>query len=328
MQVNIREDTISNVASYYGVKSKTLNRSYKKYTSGFKHWDQKSHAEDYLIYPENVTEKLSIDELALSQGELYTFITSKQAKGKKKTLVAIINGTDSNQITNVLSKLPKEKRNSVKEITMDMARNMESASRNSFPNSKLVTDRFHVVRLVLDALQHLRIKYRWEAIEDENKAIEKAKKEGRKYQFEVLSNGDTLKQLLARSRYLLYKFEEKWTISQERRAALLFEKFPLLRKAYDLTVKFRYIYEENNITPAHKRFLEWIEAAKNFEIDTFNTAAKSIEYNMENMLNFFINRSTNANAESFNSKIKQFRSNQRGVRDIKFFLFRLEKLFS
>ncbi len=310
------------------MKAKTLNRSYKKFTSGFKEWNQKSHAEDYLIYPQNVTEKLSIDELALSQGELYTFVTSKEAKGKKKSLVAIINGTESNKIIEVLHKIPEEKRNEVTEVTLDMARNMESASRNSFPNSKLVTDRFHVVRLVLDALQHLRIKYRWEAIEQENKAIEAAKKEGIKYQFEIMSNGDTLKQLLARSRYLLYKFEDKWTLSQERRATLLFEKFPLLRKAYDKAVRFRYIYQENNAGEAHKRILEWIEDVKGFEVDTFNTAAKSIEYNMENILNFFKNRSTNAHAESFNSKIKQFRSNQRGVRDIKFFLFRLEKLFS
>ena len=77
-----------------------------------------------------------------------------------------------------------------------MARNMGSASRYAFPKSKLVTDRFHVVRLVLDALQHLRIKYRWEAIEEENKAIELAKKEGRKYQFEILSNGVPLNNCL------------------------------------------------------------------------------------------------------------------------------------
>jgi transposase len=264
----------------------------------------------------------------LSQGELYTFVTSKEAKGKKRSLVAIINGTESGKITQVLAKLPEEKRNGVTEITMDMARNMESASRNSFPKSKLVTDRFHVVRLVLDALQHLRIKYRWEAIDDENRLIEKAKKEGRKYEFEVLPNGDTLKQLLARSRYLLYKLEGNWTVTQQHRAALLFGKFPLLLKAYNLAAKFRYVYQENEIQPACKRILEWIQEAKIFEVDTFNTAAKSIEYNLENILNFFSNRSTNANAESFNSKIKQFRANQRGVRDVKFFLFRLEKLFS
>jgi hypothetical protein len=49
---------------------------------------------------------------------------------------------------------------------------------------------------------------------------------------------------------------------------------------------------------------------------------------METILNFFINRSTNARAQSFNAKIKLFRVNLRGVADIKFFLFRLEKLFS
>ena len=41
-------------------------------------------------------------------------------------------------------------------------------------------------------------------------------------------------------------------------------------------------------------------------------------------MNFFNNRITNANAESFNSKIKNFRANLRGVTDIKFFLFRLQ----
>jgi hypothetical protein len=49
---------------------------------------------------------------------------------------------------------------------------------------------------------------------------------------------------------------------------------------------------------------------------------------MESILNFFDNISTNANAESFNSKIKGFRANLRGVTDVKFFLFRLEKLFA
>jgi transposase len=74
--------------------------------------------------------------------------------------------------------------------------------------------------------------------------------------------------------------------------------------------------------------LEWIERTKKIEIKEFNTAANSLNYHMETILNFFINRSTNASAASFNAKIKLFRANLRGVTDIKFFLFRLEKLFS
>jgi transposase len=60
----------------------------------------------------------------------------------------------------------------------------------------------------------------------------------------------------------------------------------------------------------------------------FYTAANSVKVNMNNILNFFSNRNTNANAESFNSKIKLFRANLRGVIDTTFFLFRLHKLFA
>ncbi|WP_462429560.1 transposase, partial [Butyricimonas virosa] len=46
------------------------------------------------------------------------------------------------------------------------------------------------------------------------------------------------------------------------------------------------------------------------------------------ILNFFNNRSTNASAESFNAKLKDFRAQFWGVLDIKFFLFRVAKIFA
>jgi hypothetical protein len=55
---------------------------------------------------------------------------------------------------------------------------------------------------------------------------------------------------------------------------------------------------------------------------------KDLNYHLENILNFFIKRHTNANAESFNFKMKLCRANQRGVVDVTFFLFRMEKLFA
>lgn len=50
------------------------------------------HADDWVLYPENVGPMLSLDETALSKGELYTIITNKSAKGKKGALVAMIKG--------------------------------------------------------------------------------------------------------------------------------------------------------------------------------------------------------------------------------------------
>jgi len=60
----------------------------------------------------------------------------------------------------------------------------------------------------------------------------------------------------------------------------------------------------------------------------FNAIAAEIYEHHEEILNFYNNRSTNASAESFNSKIKSFRAQLRGVVDVKFFLFRLTKLYA
>ena len=273
---------MSNIASYYGVNSKKLQRHYKHEVSGFKQWDQLPHAEDYLIYPENITDKLSIDEVSLSKGELYTFITNKNIGVKnKKCIVAVINGTEAKVIQEVVEKISLEKRNQVKEVSMDMARNMGLAVQNSFPNSSMVIDRFHVVRLVMDAMQHLRVGFRWEAIKQENRAVTQAKENKEKYYPQVLANGDTLKELLARSRYLLYALEEDWTINQAKRANILFEKYPLLKEAYKLTLEFRAIYKNTSKTKALIQFNQWKEKVMKSTIEEFNTVVNSLEYHLD-----------------------------------------------
>jgi transposase len=329
MQVDTRPDTMSNIASYYGVNSQKLQRHYKYKVSGYKDWNQLSHAEEYILYPENMSDNISIDEVSLSKGELYTNVTNKKVKSQnKKSVIAIIKGTEAKTIQGVLEKIPMEKRSKVKEVSMDMARNMGLAAQNCFPNSTKVIDRFHVVRLVMDAMQHLRVKLRWKAIDDENIAIKESKMKGEKYKPEILSNGDTLKELLVRSKYLLYKYEHEWTANQGLRATILFEKYPILKAVYQLTLTFRNIYQSVHKVDAIVKFNEWKQIVIEMKIDELNSVVNSLEYHLESILNFFNNRSTNAYAESFNSKIKAFRANLRGVTDVKFFLFRLEKLFA
>ena len=273
-------------------------------------------------------EHLSIDEVALSQGELYTFVTNKNGRGKKGTLVACIKGTLTKDITEVLNKIPLALRMAVKETTLDMAKNMGSAIRESFINSDLVIDRFHVVRLAMDAVQHVRIKHRWEAIDEENEAIAAAKDKKNNYQPIVLANGDTPKQLLARSRHVLAKKTENWTLNQFQRAQILFDKYPPIKDAYDHVMNLRTIYEQQSLIIAKDQFQKWIDKSLSLEYKKFHTVANSLQYHLHDILNFFKNRNTNANAESFNSKIKLFRANQRGVTDTLFFLFRISKLFA
>lgn len=168
-------------------------------------------------------------------------------------MVASIKGTLSKDIIEVLMKLGCDKRLQVKEVTLDMAKNMEAAIKTVFINATLVTDRFHVVRLAMEALQHIRINERWKELDKENEAIKKAKKENKKYEPEVLENGDTPKQLLAQCRYILAKKKEDWTKSQQQRASILFKKYPHLQHAYHQTLAFRNIYEDQNRASAKKK---------------------------------------------------------------------------
>lgn len=229
----------------------------------------------------------------------------------------------------VLEKIPEKQRSKVAEITLDMAGNMELIAKRCFPRAMRVTDRFHVQKLATEALQEMRIKYRWEALDAENDAIEKAKEAGLEYEAEVLSNGDTLKQLLARSRYVLYKKTKDWTPAQQHRASLLFEKYPDLKRAYDLTMDLSRVYDNTeDKLYGLTRLAKWHEKVRQSGFKVFNTVSRSIQKHYRTIVNYFDNRSTNASAESFNAKIKAFRSQFRGVRSIEFFLFRLSNIYA
>ncbi len=282
-----------------------------------------------MLFPENMGAYLSIDETSLSQGELYTVVTNKQGKGKQGSLVAMIKGTSSDQVIQVLKKLKIGLREEVKEVTLDMAASMNKIARRSFPKAQLVIDRFHVQKLALDALQNIRIELRWEALDQENNAMANAKQNGQKYHPLTFSNGDTPKQLLARSRYLLFKSREKWTLTQKLRANILFENYPILQQAYNLTNGLRQIYnstKEKGV--AYTKLARWYNQVTESEFKRFNTVTAAIYNHYQTILNYFDNRSTNASAEAFNAKIKEFRKDLRGVSDVKFFLYRLAKIYA
>ncbi|RYU90412.1 ISAon1 family transposase, partial [Emticicia agri] len=259
---------------------------YKNNLSDFKTWPQRSHAKKWLLFPQNIGKYLSIDETSLSDGELYTILTNKASKGKKGSIVAIIAGTKAETLIDVLQKIHVNLRKKVREITLDMAANMELIAKRTFPNATRVTDRFHVQKLATEALQEIRIKHRWEALDAENDAIELAKKTDTEYVPIVLSNGDTIKQLLARSRYVLYKKEKDWTENQKQRATLLFDLYPDIKQAYDLTMSLSHIFENtNDKLYGLTRLAKWHEKVRQAGFKSFNTVARSIQNHYKTIVN-------------------------------------------
>lgn len=300
---------------------KKLNSDYRQ----FKH-----HLRESLnqVYPENIGEHLHIDEVALSKGELFTFLTNPQGRAKQGTIVAVIEGTSSAKINKVLDKLALVRRKAVKTVSLDMAGSMNLAARANFPNAALVIDKFHVIKLVIEALQSYRIQLRWKILKLENQRIQFCRENKYRLIIKTYSNGDTERQLLARSVHLLFKNPKDWTESQEIRAHILFQNYPRLKQFYEHVQAFRNIYMEQNINKARVKIGDWIAKSYSFNEEVFHTAANTLENHLENILNYFHYKKTNAFAESFNSKIKRFRFNQRGVTDHVFFHYRLKELFA
>ena len=313
----------------YNVNGASLSRQYKYYLSDFVSWEENHYYAEYVLYKENIGEYLSIDEVCLSQGELYTIITNKEAKGKKGSLVAMVRGTKSENVIWALERLPENQRLQVKEVTLDLSPSMKLIVQQSFPKAILVSDRFHVQQLMNEAVNDLRISHRWNAIDLENKEIQLAKEVKKKFIPHTFSNGDTRRQLLARSRYIVMKHKSKWTDNQRQRAEILFEQYPDIKEAYDISLELTNIYNQK-ITKgiAMTKLAQWYNKVEKLNLKFFKSVLETMKNNYSTIINYFERRSTNASAESFNAKVKAFRTQFRGVRDVSFFIFRLSKLFA
>lgn len=344
--------TARSLARPYHIKGDEFERAYKDSLSGYRTWSELAHADKWLVFPRNIGPYLSIDETALSDGELYTIVSNKDAHGKKGALVAIVQGTKAEDVVAALGRILWSLRAKVQEVTMDLSESMRAIVVAAFPYASITVDRFHVQKDCYDAMQQLRVKHRREAQRElveakeqhrlRNKRNRERRKKGKKgprgrkpnranekFQPERLANGDTMCELLARSRYLLMVSSNKWTESQKVRARLLFEHYPDLKTAYGLCHSLRMIFSKKNATPesAHESLKEWYRKVTAFDDDNFNTVSATIYQREKEIVNYFINRHTNASAESLNSKIKTFRAALRGVVDVKFFLYRLALIF-
>lgn len=117
-----------------------------------KHWAASCHKR---IFPFN--------------GELYTFITNRDARTRHQSLVALVTGTKSEDVVSVLERIDENRRSMVEEVTLDLSDSMRKIVRRAFPNASRVIDRFHIQKLACEAVQELRIKHRWKPYKSQMK---------------------------------------------------------------------------------------------------------------------------------------------------------------
>jgi len=232
---------------------------------------------------ENLGTDLSLDEACLSNGEVYTVLTNKAAHGCKGALVAMVCGVGSNTVIRAFKRMSRHKR--------------------------------------------LRVRYRWEVLDAENKAIreyrekrKEAKKRGDSlapWEPTKMSNGETMPQIMARSKHIILKHNSKWKEQQRVRAQILFEAYPRLQQGYELSLKLTEIFNKRISTDSARLLLaKWYNDVEKFEETQFNRVLETFENHNQTIINYFEDRLTNASAESFNAKIKAFRGQFRGVGDV------------
>ena len=302
---------------------------------------------------------MSIDETSL-QDDLFTFLSNKDGHCRQGTIIAAVRGTKAEDVIKILMQLPEEDRLKVKEVTMDMSTSMQDIITVVFPNATIVLDCFHIIKHCNDATEEIRLKAKREAQVDNRREERefrerkkrneyhrkwyrkthpkkyKGKVRGRKparknekYKPRVLATGDTVIELLTRTKYSLTQSPDKWSPKQKERMTLLFEMYPKIRDSYWLVNQLRSIFRSRTLDKesAKRKLEEWYKAVNACPSREIKAARDAIKSREDNVLNYFINRATNASAESLNSKLKSFRAQLRGVSDLPFFMFRLSKIF-
>lgn len=348
------------VGRFFQSDGKYLGRAYKEHLSGFAQWEHREHADQWMLLEQNMGERLSIDETMLHH-DLFTFLSNKDGHCKKGTLIAAVKGTTVSEVARHLDNIPLESRMKVKEVTMDFSDSMMGIVRRVFPKAEIVIDLFHIIQLYGKALDEMRMKLkranaaqvkreqnefkdklakRIKAREryrqtHEAKKGKKGKRVGRppkrkneKYEPKKLSNGETKADLLTHVRYPLMKHPDDWTQFQRQEMLLLFELEPEMRTAYGLLCALRRIFgKKHDRQQAMEALHRWYDKVEKTGIKELMLVRDTIASKEEYVLNYFNNRSTNASAESFNSKIKGLRAQVHGVNDLAFFMFRCARIF-
>ena len=336
--------SIGNIAYVLGTDAKRLDRWYKDYLSGFREAerDGRISQDDIEVRREGGRKKIRVPILKESNVGSYMAIDEKTIDGvcytiisnRETSKIALMADTlRTSELRQILTRFSVKTKMKVESVTRDMAPNYDWLARTTFPNAYQVADKFHVLREILEQLQSVRIRHRQAILALERKK-NKTVKEKLTLQ-EKFANEDTLKQLLHRSRGLLFKRKTEWTDDQKERAKILFKKFPEIEEAYKYCLRIRKWYEP--IRPRYSDRKYKIKEADlmlitkegmESEVEEIRNIANFLRSNSTPILRYFYRRESNAKAEALNQNLQRFISINYGARNTDFFLYRVALHFS
>lgn len=236
--------------------------------------------------------RISLDEISMRKGHKnYKAVICDL---DKKKLIEVIDGRSQDCLISKLSELPLQVRKAIKEVSVDMWHGFPKVIEEIFPNAQIVTDRFHIMKPLIEELKKIAKSY----------GVNKNEKLSL-----VLRNGIDLNN------------EERTQLE----GLLSSSKSKRLKAAYEHKEKFRQIYETSQtVSEGKKRFEEWLQKARKI----YGKVIQTIENHLSTICNYFISHSSSGPMEGINNKIKLIKRQGYGFRNFENFRLRLLSAFS
>lgn len=238
-------------------------------------------------------EVLSIDEFkGNAGGEKYQCILTD---ADHKKVIDILPNRFERDLIHYFKHFPN--RTDVKFFVTDMNPHFKAVARTCFPNAHIIADRYHVIRQVVWAMEHVR------------KTAQKA-----------LSQ--KFRRYFKRSKYLLNKPLAKLTEEDMHHLSLMFEISPRLADAYRLKNDFLLVMRASP-DDAPQLLADWLLLAENYNFKEFEACITAFHNWSTEILNSIRFPWSNGFTEGCNNKSKVLKRVSFGVRNFERFRNRI-----
>ena len=251
----------------------------------FNHWIDKAKIGDDVS---SITQ-LGIDETSSKKGHKYVTL----GVDLDESHVFFVNeGKGKATLHNLQEHLENKgvEKEQIEQISMDLSPSFIAGAAEAFPSAEITFDRFHVVKLLNEAMNQVRISER-----KEHDALK-----GHKYTF--LRNRENL------------------TNKQEVSLAEMIDLYPTLGQAYRLKEIFNDLWSMPDKVSAEAFLKQWCEEVENSKIPAFMKFVKTVRSHWSGIIHFVETKITNGILEGINSKVQLAKRRARGYRNIDNFI--------
>jgi transposase len=238
---------------------------------------------------DKMPEVMGLDEKHKGSRQGYMTLVNDLRGGVVKEVLV---GRDAATVTEYLEKYPKEQREAVKAVAMDMSGSFRSAVDATIPEAakKVVYDRYHIVGMM-------------------NRAVDQVRRQEAK---ELKREGD---ETLKGSRYLWLYGEENLPEKQQERFESLRELELKTGRAWAIKELLRELWLCRTKEEGQQHFDKWYSWASRSRLEPIKKAARTLKTHLEQVLNYFTHRLTNAVSEGLNSVIERLKQQACGYRN-------------